>query len=91
MADRINPATGSYDFLTWMAKLENASTEQLAMLVLAHREGSDIGDAAFSVLSAKLGSLRAAHAAVAAERDLQAAEAFGSEMEQVWSEVRAAL
>jgi len=94
MADRINPATGSYDFLTWLDKMANGhyvSTERLAALVILHPEGSDIGDAAFASLAFKLGGLNAAHAAVAAERDAQEAEIFGMKMEAAWDELRASL
>lgn len=91
MADRINPATGSYDFLTWLSKLANTPVSELARLAVVNPEGSDIGDAAFAALASKLGGLKAAHAAVAAEQDAQSAEIFGMRMEQAWCEVRAGL
>lgn len=86
MADRINPCTGSYDFLTWLSKLATAPVSELTRLAMRN-DGSDISDAAFSALGSKLGGLKAAHAAVEAE---QVAE-FGEHMAQVWSEVRAGL
>ena len=89
--DRINPATGSYDLLTWVIKLDTTPVSQLTWLATVNPEGTDLGDAAFAVLANKLGKIALAHAAVAAERQALETERLGFQAEQAWNEIRAGL
>jgi hypothetical protein len=77
-------------FLATITRIADASTDSLLHMIIAHAEGSDTGDAAFTVLSGRLG-VRGAHAAVEAEVQARSADVFCQQVAAMAREVLASL